>query len=84
VGIFEFHPLTGKRLIAANHPALEVEATFEQALSTTEALAPQRVVMTHIEESDGLGYDDFIEVAARVRGRGIDLIFANDTMMVEV
>ena len=48
------------------------------------ALEARRVVMTHIEESDGLTYDDLAEVAARIRERGVDLTFAYDTLSVEV
>jgi phosphoribosyl 1,2-cyclic phosphate phosphodiesterase len=84
-GIFEFHPLTNERLIAAEHPVLTAEATFEQTLTIIEALGSRRVVMTHIEESDGLSYDDLVEVAECVRrDRGIDLTFAHDTLTIVV
>ncbi len=84
MGIAEFHPLTGERLIAEEHPVLRAEATFQQTLDIVEVLAPRRVLMTHIEESDGLSYDDLAEVARRIRERGIDLTFAHDTLIVEV
>jgi len=84
MGIVEFHPLSGERLITEKHSVLSAEATFDETLEIVAAIRPTRVVMTHIEESDGLSYDDLIEVAERVRERGIDLTFAHDTMTVEV
>lgn len=84
MGIAEFHPLSGERLIASEHSVLGAEATFEQTLEIVAALRPRRVVMTHIEESDGLSYDELEEVAARARVRGIDLTVAFDTMTVDV
>jgi phosphoribosyl 1,2-cyclic phosphate phosphodiesterase len=84
MGIAEVHPLSGERLIAEEHPVLDSEATFEETLAIVDELAARRVVMTHIEESDGLSYDDLAEVAAGVRGRGINLTFAFDTLIVDV
>lgn len=40
--------------------------------------------MTHIEESDGLSYDDLLEVGEQASERGINLSFAFDTLTVEV
>jgi phosphoribosyl 1,2-cyclic phosphate phosphodiesterase len=84
MGIAEFHPLTGERLIAEEHPVLAAEATFLETLAIVEAIAPRRVVMTHIEESDGLSHDDLAKVAVRMRQQGVDLTFAHDTMTVDV
>lgn len=84
MGIAEHHPITGERLITSDHPVLRSEATFDQTLAIVERLRPGRVVMTHIEESDGLGHDELEQVAALVRKRGINLVFAFDTMTVAV
>jgi phosphoribosyl 1,2-cyclic phosphate phosphodiesterase len=84
MGIAEFHPLTGERLIPEEHSVLKIEATFEETLEIVAAIDAKRVVMTHIEESDGLSYDDLLEVEQRVRERGINLSFAFDTLTVEV
>jgi phosphoribosyl 1,2-cyclic phosphate phosphodiesterase len=84
MGIAEFHPLTGARLIAEEHPVLSAETTFEETMAIVDTLSPRRVVMTHIEESDGLSHDDLVEVAARVRDSGVELVFAFDTMTIDV
>jgi phosphoribosyl 1,2-cyclic phosphate phosphodiesterase len=84
MGIAEFHPLTGERLIDEEHSVLKIEATFEQTLEIVAGIDAERVLMTHIEESDGLSYDDLLEVEEKVGDRGINLTFAYDTMTVEV
>ncbi len=84
MGIAEFHPLTNERLIAKKHSILKTEATFEETLEIVAAIEPTRVVMTHIEESDGLNYDDLLEVEQRLRERGLNVTFAFDTLTVEV
>jgi phosphoribosyl 1,2-cyclic phosphate phosphodiesterase len=80
-GLHEHDPFTGERRIHQDHPVLRVEATFAQTLRIVDALAARRVVLTHVEEVDGLGHDDLQRLAAEV-GRGIT--FAYDTMTVEV
>jgi phosphoribosyl 1,2-cyclic phosphate phosphodiesterase len=84
MGVVELDPLSGERRIAPQHPVLAAEATFAETLEIARALDAKRIVMTHIEESDGLGHDDLLEIADRVRRSGIELSFAYDTMAVEV
>lgn len=80
-GLHEHDPFTGERRIHEDHPVLRFEATFEQTLGIVDALGAARVVLSHVEEVDGLGHDDLLRLAAEV-GRGIE--FAYDTMVVEV
>jgi phosphoribosyl 1,2-cyclic phosphate phosphodiesterase len=84
MGIHEFHPLTGERRIAAEHPVFGEEATFPQTLDIVKKLNAQRVVMTHIEETDGLSHDELVQLAERLQGEGSNLTFAFDTQIVEV
>lgn len=84
MGIAEFNPLTGKPVIPAEHPVLKSEATFAQTLEIIRALKPKRVILTHIEEPDGLSHDDLEEVGKRLRLEGLDIIFACDTQIVDV
>ncbi|NOZ27679.1 MAG: hypothetical protein GXP39_06450 [Chloroflexi bacterium] len=84
-GVFEFNPFTGERQCPADHPLLRVEATYRQTLDMVEALSPRRVVLSHIEEPDGLTYDDLCELERRLRAeRGWDVRFAYDGMVLEV
>jgi phosphoribosyl 1,2-cyclic phosphate phosphodiesterase len=80
-GLHEHDPFTGERRIHRDHPVLGHEATFQQTLGIVDALAAKRVVLSHVEEIDGLDHDDLARLAAEV-GRGIT--FAYDTMVVEV
>jgi phosphoribosyl 1,2-cyclic phosphate phosphodiesterase len=83
-GLADVHPFTGERLIPEEHPALAEEATFEETLAIVGKLDAQRVVMTHIEEPDGLSHDDLTRLAEQVQGEGLNLTFAFDTQIVEV
>ena len=81
MGICEHDPFTGERRIHPDHPVLRAEATFAETLAIVDALAAERVVLSHVEEIDGLGFDDLRRLEAEV-GRGIT--FAWDTMTVDV
>ncbi|MBA2333257.1 MAG: hypothetical protein H0V94_10765 [Actinobacteria bacterium] len=81
MGLNEIDPFSGERRIHQEHPVLRFEATFEQTLGIVDALAAERVVLSHVEEVDGLTHDDLTRLAAQV-GRGI--VFAHDTMVVDV
>jgi phosphoribosyl 1,2-cyclic phosphate phosphodiesterase len=81
MGICEHDPLTGERRIDPAHPVLRYEATFEETLAIVDALGAGRVVLAHLEEIDGLTYDDLVRLE-RIVGRGIT--FAYDGLRVEV
>lgn len=84
MGICEHHPLTGERLIHAEHPVLRAEATF----ADTRALLPQleagAVLLSHVEEPNGLSYDDLLEVERLLAADGTPATFAYDTLVVEL
>jgi phosphoribosyl 1,2-cyclic phosphate phosphodiesterase len=84
MGITEFDPFTGDRVIAEEHPVLRTEATYRETMEIVQALEAKRVVLGHIEEQDGLGYDDYERLGAKLRGEGFAVEFAYDTMTVEV
>src|SRR5690606_25630402 len=84
MGVIEHDPLSGERRIPADHPVLEVDATFAQTLAMLEAIAPERAILTHIEEQDGYSHDDLVEIAAALRAQGRQVEFAYDTLSVDV
>jgi phosphoribosyl 1,2-cyclic phosphate phosphodiesterase len=84
MGIAEFDPFTGERRIDERHPVLKSEATFDQTLAIVRGLGARRVILTHIEEPDGLSYDDLARLEARLRREGLDVSFAYDTLLVDV
>jgi phosphoribosyl 1,2-cyclic phosphate phosphodiesterase len=81
MGIAEFDPWSGERRIHPEHPVLSFEATFQETLAIVERLDARRVVLTHIEEMDGLSYDDLMRLERTLDNR---ITFAYDTMLVEV
>lgn len=84
MGVVEFDPFTGERRIPADHPVLEWEATFRETLELVPQLGAAHVVMTHIEEPDGLSYDDLQLLSERLQREGFNVIFAYDAMVVDV
>lgn len=84
MGICEHDPLTGERRIPEEHPVLSFEATFAETLRIVDELGSKRTVLAHIEEMDGLSYDDLLELERRLRADGRDVVFAHDGMAVDV
>jgi phosphoribosyl 1,2-cyclic phosphate phosphodiesterase len=87
-GMFEIHPLTGQRVVPADHPILKREATFPQTLEMIRQLDTRRIVYVHLNESDRLTFDEYRELARRVNDdpeNGIPPVeFAYDTMLIRV
>jgi phosphoribosyl 1,2-cyclic phosphate phosphodiesterase len=65
VGIFEFDPLTGERLIHEEHRLLELEATYAETLEMVRALDAGRVVLSHVEHMDGVSHDLLVRLGER-------------------
>lgn len=84
MGLTEFDYFTGERRLPEDHPVLKVEATFRQTLEIIRKLKASRVVISHIEEMNGLSYDDFQVVEKQLQNEGFNIIFAYDTMLIEV
>ncbi len=81
MGICEYDPFSGERRLHQDHPVLRYEATFLETLEIVDQLEARRVVLSHVEEVDGLGYDDLLRLPG-VLGR--ELTFAYDGFVVEV
>lgn len=84
MGICEHDPLTGERRIHPEHPILRFEATFAETLAIVDALGAARVVLGHVEELDGLTFDDLLRLQGQLRTGGRPVTFAFDGLVVEV
>jgi phosphoribosyl 1,2-cyclic phosphate phosphodiesterase len=84
MGICEHDPFTGERRIPVEHPVLKLEMRFPETLEVVRALQPKQVVLSHIEEVDGLGHDELGRLADELRKDGLAIRFAYDTMRVDV
>lgn len=85
MGLMEFHPFTGERIIPANHPILKVEATFRQTLAILPQLNASQIILSHIEEVNPLGYDDYRRLSEKLATDYPDLgpvTFAHDQLEV--
>jgi phosphoribosyl 1,2-cyclic phosphate phosphodiesterase len=78
-GFHEIHPLTGDRLVSAEHWLLKHEATFPQTLAVVEQLGAKRVVLTHIEDMNGLNHDEWLDAG---RKHGVEIAY--DGLVLEV
>jgi len=84
MGVVELDPFTGERRISQEHPVLTSEATFAWTLETARRLQSPRVVLTHIEEPDQLSHDDLQRLEPTLRTEGMEVVFAFDTMIIDV
>jgi phosphoribosyl 1,2-cyclic phosphate phosphodiesterase len=80
MGIVEVSPLTGERRIPEAHKLHK--ATYEEMLEIVRTIQARRAVITHIEESYGLGYNDLQGIEKQLQGEGLNISFAYDTMLV--
>jgi phosphoribosyl 1,2-cyclic phosphate phosphodiesterase len=80
-GIDEHDPFTGERRLHEEHPVLRFEATLAETLAIVDRLEASRVVMSHIEEIDGLSHDDLARLAPLV---GRSITFAYDGLIIDV
>jgi phosphoribosyl 1,2-cyclic phosphate phosphodiesterase len=81
MGICEFDPFNGERRLHPDHPVLRFEATFAETLEIVDQLAAKRVVLSHVEEVDTLGYDELLRLPEHL---GRDLTFAYDGFALDV
>lgn len=84
MGVVEFNPLTGKRRMGKKHPVLVDEATLNDTLSVVHQLQAKQVVLSHIEEHDGLSHDDLRVLSERLQNEGLNIEFAFDSMRIQV
>lgn len=70
-GVCEFHPLTGERQIPSTSPVLSTEMRFERTLEVIREMAPRRAVLIHLDEPDGITYDDAIEISRQLQADGV-------------
>ena len=84
MGVCEHDPFTGERRIHADHPVLQFEATFAETLRIVDELGAKRTLLAHIEEMDGLSFDDLLRLEAKLRAEGRNVAFAHDTLVVGV
>lgn len=83
-GLDDFDPFTGERRIPQEHPILKEEATYKETLEIVEKLNAGRVILSHIEEVDGLSHDDLRKLQDGLQSEGKNIEFAYDTLEVEV
>ncbi|MFK7800784.1 MAG: MBL fold metallo-hydrolase [Anaerolineae bacterium] len=83
-GLFEFHPVTGERIMQANHPLLKREATFRQTLEIVDKLGATETWITHLEEAFDMTPEILAQVETKLQAEGKNIRFAYDTLKIEL
>ncbi len=83
-GVCEFHPLNGERRIPADEPVLNSEMRFERTLECIRDMAPGQAVLIHLDEPDGITYDDGLELSANYQAEGLPVTFSWDGLILEI
>jgi phosphoribosyl 1,2-cyclic phosphate phosphodiesterase len=83
-GVCEFHPLNGERRIPADEPVLRSEMRFERTLECIREMAPVQAVLIHLDEPDGITYDDGLALSASYQAEGLPVTFGWDGLILEV
>jgi phosphoribosyl 1,2-cyclic phosphate phosphodiesterase len=83
-GVCEHHPLTGERRVPADHPVLRTEMRFERTLEVIRQMAPKRAALIHLDEPDGVSYDDGLVLSARFQAEGLPVTWSWDGLILEV
>lgn len=84
MGVIEYNPLTGERQVPEGHPVLSTEAKFEETIDIVKQLKAKKVVITHIEETDRVSYDDLLILQRKLQYEDVNITFAYDSMYIEV
>lgn len=84
MGLTELDLLTGERRLPHNHPALKTEAGFSQTLEIIKNLNAKTVIISHIEEFNGLSYDDLKTIERQLQDGGLNISFAYDSLVIDV
>lgn len=81
IGVFEYHPLTGERMVAAEHPVLADECLFPETIAIIQKLNAKKTLLTHI---NGLSFDELKEVERKLQREGMNVEIAYDTLFVDI
>ena len=83
-GVCEFHPLTGERQIPADEPVLESEMRFERTIECIREMSPKQAVLIHLDEPDGVTYDDGIVLSKKLQSEGLPVTIAWDGLTISL
>lgn len=83
-GVSEFHPLTGERNFPADEPVLQSEMRYERTLECIREMAPKQAVLMHLDEPDGVTYEDGLELSQRLKSEGLPITLGWDGLIIDV
>ena len=84
IGICEFHPLTGERNIPANDSVFDEEMRYERTLECVREMAPTQAVFMHLDEPDGITYNDGLILSEQLKQRDLPITIGWDGLIIEL
>lgn len=83
-GVCEFHPLTGERRLQADDSVLGTEMRYERTLEVIREMAPKQAILIHLDEPDGITYDDALALSSQYKAQGLPITLSWDGLIVDV
>jgi len=85
IGALDVNPISGERLIAAEHPTLKGEQTIGETLQIMKQLNTASFLLSHVEEPDNITLmlaEDLADYLSAETGRPVRVAY--DTLIVDV
>ncbi|MCA9835163.1 MAG: hypothetical protein KC435_14505 [Thermomicrobiales bacterium] len=82
-GVCEFHPLRGERRIPADHSVLSSEMRYERTLEVIREMHPRKAALIHLDEPDGISYDDGLALSQQLQSQGLPVTFSWDGLIID-
>ena len=81
-GLFEMDPLTGVRRLPEGFLESLKEMNFEMTLDLAKQLRAKRVIISHLEEPEGMSYTRYLELENALAPLGLSISFAYDLQRI--
>jgi len=81
-GLFEMDPFTGARRLPEGFLERLGEMNFDMTLDLVKQLRAKRVILSHLEEPEGMNHTRYQELAEKLAPRGFHLSFAHDQLKI--
>jgi phosphoribosyl 1,2-cyclic phosphate phosphodiesterase len=81
-GLFEMDPFTGARRLPEGFLERLGEMNFQMTLDLAKQLRAKRVIISHLEEPEGMSYTRYLELEKALVPLGLNISFAYDLQRI--
>ena len=82
IGLFEFDPFTGDRRLPEGFLERLGEMNFDMTIDLVKQLRAKRVIISHLEEPEGMSYPRYQELEQLLAPLGLNVSFAYDMQRI--